>query len=70
MSMAVNGSNQDQQAMVEHEMLTAHEVATFLRVPVSTIYKLARLGQIPSSKIGKHWRFTRRGLQEWIQRVL
>src|SRR5690348_4189983 len=48
-------------------ILTVAEVAHFLRVPKSTVYKLARLGQIPASKIGKHWRFLRSDLQHWME---
>ena len=50
----------------EGEILTVSEVARFLRVPKSTVYKLARLGELPASKIGKHWRFLRRDIHEWI----
>ena len=50
----------------ESEILTVMEVARFLRVPKSTVYKLARLGQLPASKIGKHWRFLRRDIHEWM----
>ncbi len=50
----------------EGEILTVLEVARFLRVPKSTVYKLARLGQLPASKIGKHWRFLRRDIHEWM----
>lgn len=50
----------------EGEILTVSEVARFLRVPKSTVYKLARLGQLPASKIGKHWRFLRRDIHEWM----
>lgn len=46
--------------------MTVMEVARFLRVPKSTVYKLARLGQLPASKIGKHWRFLRRDIHEWM----
>ena len=42
------------------------DVARFLRVPKSTVYKLARVGQLPASKIGKHWRFLRRDIHEWM----
>ena len=70
MNVAVSGTNLAPQRIVDHEMLTVKEAAQFLRVPVSTIYNLARLGQLPSSKVGKHWRFTRRGLLEWVQRSL
>lgn len=50
----------------EGEILTVMEVARFLRVPKSTVYKLARVGELPASKIGKHWRFLRRDIHEWI----
>jgi len=53
---------------VNSEILTVLEVALFLRVPKSTVYKLARLGVLPASKIGKHWRFLRRDIQGWMQR--
>ncbi|MDH5347225.1 MAG: helix-turn-helix domain-containing protein [Nitrospira sp.] len=48
------------------EILTVMEVAKFLRVPKSTVYKLARVGELPASKIGKHWRFLRRDIHDWM----
>ncbi len=48
------------------EILTVLDVARFLRVPKSTVYKLARMGQIPATKIGKHWRFLRKDIQDWM----
>jgi excisionase family DNA binding protein len=50
------------------DILTAAEVALFLRVPKSTVYKLVRLGQIPARRIGKHWRFLEKDLHERMQR--
>jgi excisionase family DNA binding protein len=50
----------------DDEILTVTEVARFLRVPKSTVYKLARVGELPASKIGKHWRFLRRDLHQWL----
>ncbi|GKS59166.1 DNA-binding protein [Nitrospira sp.] len=55
--------------MIEGDILTVPEVARLLRVPKSTVYKLARLGQLPASKIGKHWRFVRRDLEAWVHRT-
>lgn len=49
------------------EILTVMDVARFLRVPKSTVYKLARVGELPASKIGKHWRFLRRDIHEWLR---
>ena len=57
----------DRETGLDGHILTVAEVAHFLRVPKSTVYKLARLGQIPASKIGKHWRFLRKDLQDWLQ---
>ena len=48
-------------------MLTVKEVARLARVPRSTIYKLARLQQIPARKIGKHWRFWRPHIERWLR---
>jgi excisionase family DNA binding protein len=50
----------------DSEILTVMDVANFLRVPKSTVYKLARVGELPASKIGKHWRFLRRDIHEWM----
>jgi excisionase family DNA binding protein len=51
---------------MDSEILTVMDVAQFLRVPKSTVYKLARVGELPASKIGKHWRFLRRDIHEWM----
>jgi excisionase family DNA binding protein len=53
-------------SQADSEILTVMEVARFLRVPKSTVYKLARIGELPASKIGKHWRFLRRDIHEWM----
>lgn len=62
----ITGTNMDGNAQPDNEILTVLEVAHFLRVPKSTVYKLARLGQLPASKIGKHWRFLRRDIHDWV----
>ena len=58
--------NLDGATSSDSEILTVLDVARFLRVPKSTVYKLARLGQLPASKIGKHWRFLRRDIHDWM----
>ena len=54
------------EALPSQEVLTIVEVARFLRVPKSTVYKLARAGELPASKIGKHWRFLRQDVRSWV----
>lgn len=48
------------------EIMTIEEVAEYLRVPVSSLYKLAQQGKIPASKVGRHWRFRRKFIDRWI----
>ena len=45
---------------LDHQLLTAEEVAELLRLPVSTIYDLARTGRLPHLKIGRALRSAKR----------
>jgi excisionase family DNA binding protein len=49
--------------MISDDILNIKEVADFLRIPVSTIYKLAQDGKVPAVKVGKHWRFLKKDLE-------
>ena len=49
------------------DVLTIEELAAYLRVPKSTLYKLAREGKVPSQKIGRHWRFRREAIDRWLE---
>jgi excisionase family DNA binding protein len=50
--------------MLMNEVLTVAEVAAFLRVNRSTIYKLIRRGELPAFKVGSDWRFNRSQIEE------
>jgi excisionase family DNA binding protein len=47
-------------------VMTVEDVAGYLRIPKSSIYKLARAGQIPGLKVGRHWRFHRETIENWL----
>ena len=47
-------------------MMTLEEVAGYLRLHNSTIYRLARAGVIPGVKIGGQWRFSQERVDEWL----
>lgn len=49
------------------EILTIHETAEYLRIPLSSMYKLAQEGKIPCQKVGRHWRFRRQALDRWLE---
>lgn len=44
------------------------DVAAFLRMAESTVYKLANEGKLPGRKFGGGWRFSRRELERWLSR--
>jgi excisionase family DNA binding protein len=48
------------------EFLTSIEVAEYLRIPLSTVYKLTQDQKLPAFKVGKHWRYKRSSIQAWI----
>ncbi len=50
------------------EIMTIEDVAAFLRIPLSSVYRLAHAGKIPGQKIGRHWRFRRQTLERWMDR--
>lgn len=41
------------------EIITAQELADYLKLNEVTIYKYAKEGKIPGYKIGKQWRFNK-----------
>jgi excisionase family DNA binding protein len=48
-------------------LLTAAEAAELLAVRPSWIYEAVRAGNLPCVRIGRHIRFTRAMLEEWLQ---
>ncbi len=46
-------------------VLTLTEVADYLRVHPSTIYRLLRSGQIPAFRMGSDWRFNQESIDRW-----
>jgi excisionase family DNA binding protein len=48
------------------EIMTIDEVCQYLRIPRSSLYKLAQEGKIPCQKVGRHWRFHRATLINWV----
>lgn len=50
----------------QSDILTVDEAAELLKIPRSSVYKLAQQGKIPAKKVGRHWRFHRLTLVNWI----
>lgn len=50
-----------------NQVFTVDELAVYLKVSKSTLYKLLSEGKVPGQKIGKHWRFSRSAINEWLK---
>lgn len=48
------------------EIMTVKELATYLKLAESTVYKLAQEGEIPGRKIGGNWRFSLEQINKWM----
>jgi excisionase family DNA binding protein len=51
------------------EILTKDEVAALLRLRPSTVDDMARRGDLPSIRLGRHRRYLRSDIEEFIQRL-
>ena len=49
------------------EVMTADEVAAFLRVNVKGVYAAVNAGQLPGRRVGKRVVFWRDGLLDWLR---
>jgi excisionase family DNA binding protein len=48
------------------EVLTLREAAEYLKLPVSTVYRLVEKRQLPGHKVGRQWRFHRSVIDDWF----
>jgi excisionase family DNA binding protein len=56
--------------MSSDEILNIKEVSDYLKIPVSTIYKLVQDGKVPAVKVGKHWRFMKKDINHLFEQKL
>jgi excisionase family DNA binding protein len=57
-------------AREEGNLLTVHQVAEMLQVPVSWVYGRMRkryLQRLPGYRLGKYWRFRRNEVLAWVE---
>lgn len=48
-------------------VLTIEDLADYLKISKSTLYKLAQEGALPGQKVGRHWRFHREAVDQWLR---
>jgi excisionase family DNA binding protein len=47
------------------QVLTVQDLAHYLKVHPSTIYRLLKTGQLPAFKVGSDWRFNVEDIDHW-----
>lgn len=52
---------------MSEQVLTVDELAIYLKVSRSTLYKLLSEGKVPGQKVGKHWRFRKAAIDRWLE---
>jgi excisionase family DNA binding protein len=50
-------------------MMTLDEVAQYLHVHPSTVYRLLKNRSIPAFKLGSDWRFNRESIERWMSKL-
>jgi len=48
--------------------LTLEQIAEYLQMSTSSIYKMAQKGKIPAYKVGRQWRFKKEEIDRWIEK--
>jgi excisionase family DNA binding protein len=48
--------------------LTLEQIAEYLQMSTSSIYKMAQAGKIPAYKIGRQWRFKKEEIDTWVEK--
>ena len=48
-------------------VMTLEEVAQFLHVHPSTIYRMLKKRNIPAFKVGSDWRFNQESIERWMR---
>jgi excisionase family DNA binding protein len=56
--------------MLNPELMTLSEVAEYLRMSRTTVYRLVQSGKIPGVKIASQWRFRKQTLERWMDAQL
>jgi excisionase family DNA binding protein len=47
-------------------VMTIDDLAMYLKLSTSTLYKLCAEGKVPGQKVGRHWRFHKDVIDQWL----
>ena len=52
--------------ILKRQVLTVEQLAEYLQVDKYTIYRLAKKGKIPATKVAGQWRFMKELIDKWL----
>jgi excisionase family DNA binding protein len=54
---------------MQNTVMTIDDLAVYLKLSTSTLYKLCAEGKVPGTKVGRHWRFRKDIIDNWLGEV-
>lgn len=52
---------------MQDTVMTIDDLSKYLKLSTSTLYKLCADGKVPGQKVGRHWRFHREVVDQWLR---
>lgn len=49
------------------DVMTLKQTADYLQLTPSALYRMARAGRVPASKVGNRWRFQKEVINQWLR---
>ncbi len=50
-----------------NDIMTLDDLAAYLQLSKSSLYKLCQAGKVPGTKVGRHWRFHKDAIDGWVR---
>lgn len=60
-------SNNKQGDLNMDKWLKLEQIAEYLQMSTSSIYKMAQKSKIPAYKVGRQWRFKKEAIDQWVE---
>ena len=51
---------------MQDQVMTIDDLAVYLKLSTSTLYKLCAEGKVPGQKVGRNWRFHKALIDQWL----
>lgn len=58
---------EDKKRRYKPSIMTLPEVAKYIRVHKSTVYRMLKQNRIPAIKVGNQWRFKKDRIDRWLE---